>query len=106
MWQECKFLCALFLKVAELILDTKALAAERASKGHASWQLQCMHSFWDTFWWLGAKRDCHNSVISGSTEHLMAKINDNLADSWKCGKKVNTKHQDENSHWCTVATKI
>lgn len=62
------------------MLDTKALAADRASK-----------TISDISWQLGVKRDCHNSVISGYTEHSMAKINDNLVNSLKCGKKGKSK---------------
>ena len=63
------------------MLDTEALATERVSITTS-----------DTSWQLGVKRDCRNSVISGSTKHSIAKMNDNLADAFK---KVNPKHQDE-----------
>ena len=66
------------------MLNTEVLAAERASKTTS-----------DTSWQLGVKRDYRNSVISRSTEHSIAKIKNNLADSLKCGKKVNPNHLDE-----------
>ena len=66
--------------MADLMLDTEALAAERASKTTSN-----------TSWKLGIKRDCCNSVISGSIEHSITKLTDNLSDSLKCGKKGKSK---------------
>jgi len=60
-----------------LILDTETLAADKASKTVS-----------DT---PGVKKDCRSSVIKGSTERSMAKTNDYLADSLKCGKKGRSK---------------
>ena len=78
--RHASVLWVLFLKVAELILDTEALAADKVSKTAtgASWQS-------------GVKRDCRNSVIKGSTECSTAKMNDNLTDSLKCGRKGRSK---------------
>jgi len=57
-----------FLKVADFILDTEALAVDKASKTVSNMPR-----------WSAVKKDCRNSIIKGS------KIKDNLADSLKCG---------------------